>query len=104
MDFYEVLRVIAKAARSREVVEIYYPATESSSEGWREIEPYSLTTDVPPEGEHLVYSKDRLSPGHILNARIPETGETRSFIVGKIKQARTTKKKFTPKEGWKVEF
>ncbi len=104
MDFYEVLSVIAEAARQKEIAEIYYPKTENTPEGWREIEPYSLTTDIPPDGEHLIYGKDRLSPGHILNAKIPGIEEPRSFIIGKIKLARRTYRKFTPPKDWKVEF
>ncbi len=104
MDFREVLKIIADAARAKETVEIYYPITENSPEGWRELEPYSLTTDIPPEGEYLVYDQDRLSPGHIFNARIAGSKENgmRSFIVGKIRRARGTGKKFTPPTGWKI--
>jgi len=95
MDFRKVLEVIAKAAEKGETVEIYYPETENSLEGWREVVPYNLTTDIPPEGEVLLYGKDRLSPGHIFNAH-PVNGEDkelRSFIVGKIKLARLTNRK-----------
>ena len=66
-DFRKVLRTIAKAASRLETIKIYYPATENTPEGWREVEPYSLTTDIGSEGEHLIYGKDRLSPGHIFN-------------------------------------
>lgn len=95
MDFREILEVIAKAVKKKETVEIYYPETENSLEGWREVIPSSLTTDIPPEGEVLVYGKDRLSPGHIFNAYLvnEEDKELRSFIVGKIKRARFTNKK-----------
>ena len=54
-DFREILEIIAKAARKMETVEIYYPKTENTPEGWREVEPYSLTTDVGEEGEHLIF-------------------------------------------------
>lgn len=95
MDFREILEVIAKAVKKKETVEIYYPETESSLEGWREVIPFSLTTDIPPDGEVLVYGKDRLSPGHIFNAYLTngEDKEIRSFIIGKIKFARSTKRK-----------
>jgi len=61
IDFREILRIIAEAARKLETVEIYYPKTENTPEGWREVEPYSLTTDIGEEGEHLIYGEDRLS-------------------------------------------
>ncbi len=105
-DFREILKIIARAARNLETVGIYYPKTERRGEGWREVEPYSLATDVGEEGEHLVYGKDRLSPGHIFNAYTVGSGDDHcgSFIVGKIKAVRLTGKKFTPRHGWRVEF
>lgn len=106
MDYLEILRIIAKAARNLETVKIYYPETENSPEGWREVEPYSLTTDIPPEGEHLIYGEDRLSPGHIFNGYTVGSKEDHcgSFIIGKIKMARLTDRKFVPRNNWKVEF
>ena len=106
MDFKEILKIIAEAAKKLETVEIYYPVTESRPEGWREVEPYSLTTDIPPEGEHLIYGNDRLSPGHIFNGYTVGDKEEfcKSFIIGKIKQARFTGNKFIPRNNWKVEF
>ena len=105
-DYREILEIIAKAAKKSETVEIYYPKTENSPEGWREVEPYSLTTDAGPEGEHLIYGEDRLSPGHIFNAFTvsSKNNHCHSFIVGKIKNARPTGRKFKPRNNWKVEF
>lgn len=96
-DFKDILRVIAQAAFLGETVEIYYPKTENNPRGWREVDPWGLFTDIPPQGEKLSYEKDRLSPGHIFNA-FPCSGtkeksggiELRSFIVGKIKGVRRT--------------
>jgi len=104
MDFREILRIIAKAAKKTETVKIYYPKTENTPEGWREVEPYSLTTDIGPEGEHLVYGQDRLSPGHIFNGYTVRSRDNHcgSFIIGKIRKAKVTGKKFKPK--WPVEF
>lgn len=104
MDFKKIVEVIAKAARKRETIEIYYPKTENNSEGWREIEPYGLSTDTGPEGEHLIYGRDIVEPGHILNAFSlkGDSNHCRSFILGKIKKARPTQKKFKPK--WEIEF
>lgn len=106
MDFRKILAIIYKAARNHKTVEIYYPKTENSQGGWREIEPYSLSTDIGKQGEHLVYGEDLLSPGHILNAYTTNTKDNHcdSFIISKIKAARTTGKKFKPRNNWKVEF
>lgn len=106
MDFRKILAITDKAARSHKTVEIYYPKTENSPEGWREVEPYSLSTDIGKDGEHLVYGEDLLSPGHILNAYTINTKDKHcgSFIIGKIKAARVTGKKFKPRNNWKVEF
>ena len=106
MDFREILNIIAKAAQQLETIEIYYPKTERTPEGWREVEPYSLTTDIGEEGEHLIYGQDRLSPGHIFNGYTVDSGDDHcdSFIIGKIKAARFTGKKFIPRNNWKVEF
>ncbi len=90
MDFHEIAEIITKALIEKKIVEIYYPRTNKSEEGWREIEPESITTDIPPDGERLVAGEDRLSPGHILNAYDAgsKRKELKSFIFGKIKQAR----------------
>jgi len=106
MDYLKILRIIAEAAKNLKTVKIYYPKTENSKEGWREIEPYSLTTDIGEEGEHLIYGQDRLSPGHILNAYTVRSQDDHcdSFIVGKIKMAKPSNRNFVPRNGWKVEF
>jgi len=106
MDFRKTLRIIGEAAQKKETVEIYYPSTENTPEGWREVEPYSLTTDIGEDAEHLIYGKDRMSPGHIFNGYTVKSGDLHcdSFIIGKIKKARFTKKKFKPRNNWKIEF
>jgi len=106
MDYKTVLKLIATAARRGETVEIYYPKTENTLAGWREVEPYSLTTDVGEEGEHLVYGKEDIRPGHIFNGYTVGSNDDHcdSFIIGKIKRARLTGKKFRPRNRWKVEF
>ena len=106
MGFGEILEIIAEAAKKSEILEIYYPNTENSAEGWREVEPYSLTTDTGPEGEHLIFGQDRLSPGHIFNAFTVGSKDNHcdSFIIGKIRAARPTGRKFKPRHNWKVEF
>jgi hypothetical protein len=106
MELKEILKMIAGAARTLETIEIYYPKTENSQEGWREVEPYSIAIDIAPEGEHIVYGKEHVTPGHIFNAYTLRSKDDycHSFILGKIKKVRMTGKKFTPRESWKVEF
>jgi len=100
----EILKTIAEAGRKSETVDIYYSKTDNNPEGWREVEPYSLTTDTGAEGEHLIYGEDRLSPGHILNAFVVgnKKKHCHSFIIGKIKEVKLTGYRFKPK--WPVEF
>ena len=89
MDFYNIVEHVTESILKGQGLEIYYPRTENSEEGWRKIVPESITTDIPPEGEVLVVGKDRLSPGHIVNAYDhEEKGELKSFILGKIKKVR----------------
>jgi len=105
-DFRKTLFTIAKAAKNKETVLIYYAKTEHTEEGWREVEPYSIATDIGEEGEHLVYGEDLLKPGHILNAYSVKSKKKHcdSFIISKIKQAKLTNNKFTPRNNWLVEF
>jgi hypothetical protein len=92
MDFYRIIEAVNEAILKERILEIYYPKTENSEEGWRKILPKNVTTDIPPDGETLVVGKDRLSPGHILNAYDDKKSkELKSFILGKIKQARVVK-------------
>jgi hypothetical protein len=106
MDYQRILKIVASCAEKKETVEIYYPETENSSEGWREIEPYGLSTDIKEEGENLVYDKDIISPGHILNGYTlgSHNRTCHSFIIGKIKKARRTGRNFTPRNNWKINF
>lgn len=106
MDFQEIIGVIAQAGAKRETIKIYYPKTTGSTGGWREVEPYFLSNDTGEAAEHLVCGQDRLSPGHIFNAYTLGRGKTHydSFILGKIRAAKATNRKFKPRSGWKVEF
>ncbi len=94
MDFYKITEVVIDGITKGEEIEIYYSRTENKEEGWRKIVPKSISTDIPPNGEKLVVGKDRLSPGHILNAvdLDPENNGVKSFIIGKIKKARKLNK------------
>ena len=106
MDFKEIVKIIAGSAQNKETVMIYYPKTENTPEGWREVEPYSLAADVGPEGDHIVYGKERIEPGHILNAFTVGSSDKHcdSFILGKIKEVRETGKEFKPRRKWEIEF
>lgn len=104
MDFKDILEKIIQSAKKSETIEIYYPRTENSSAGWREVEPYSLATDVGKEGEHLIPDRETITPGHIFNAYTIGSRKKycHSFILGKIKKVKLTGKKFNPQ--WPVEF
>ena len=97
MDHREILEIVGKAVSKGETG-LYYPATESSPEGWREIEPDSFSVGTEIISEVLKYGKDEISPGHILNARTIGFGDTNthSFIIGKQK-ARPTRRKMIRK-------
>ncbi len=106
MDYRVLLEIIAHLAMRKETVEIYYPATENSSKGWREIGPYAITIDVGDDVKDLVYGKDLISPRHILRAYTIGSSKNRcySFIIGKIQKARITRRKFIPNKNWKIKF
>lgn len=106
MRFEKILKIIGEAGKSRETVRIFYPETDERKEGWREVEPYSITTDLLPDGEFLVYKKDHIRPGHILNAYNMGSGEneSHSFILGKIKAAKKTGRSFDSRKKWEVRF
>ena len=104
MNFADILKIIAGSAKNRKTVKIYYPKTEKTPAGWREVEPYSFATDVGKEGEHLVYGREIVTPGHILNAYTigSRNRHCSSFILGKIKKAKAGDYQFKPK--WKIEI
>ncbi len=106
IDFKDLIKIIGESGKKRKTIKIYYPETEKRKEGWREVEPYSLTTDIPPDGEYLVYDKDYISPGHIFNAYNIGSGEKdcHSFILGKIKDAQKTGRSFETTKKWEVKF
>lgn len=104
MRFKKIVKIIGKAGKNKKLVRIYYPETERHKEGWRTIEVYSLATDLPPRGEHLIYGEDRIRAGHILNAYTLSSrdADCHSFILGKIKKAVLTDESFNPR--WEVKF
>jgi hypothetical protein len=93
-EFEKITSYLIKSILDDGELEIYYSQTENTAEGWRRIKPKTITTDIPPDGEELVPGKDRLSPGHILNAHDNHNTkeELKSFIIGKIKDVRNIKK------------
>lgn len=99
MEHREILEIVAKAISKRETVDIYYPATDNSPEGWREIEPYGFFVGTETFSERLEYIRDPIEPGHILSARTIGFGDsgTHSFIIGKIRKARSTRRKMIGK-------
>jgi len=106
MDYLEVLKIIAEAGSKLETVEIYYPETENTPEGWREVEPYSLRTTTGENGEKLVYGIDEIKPEHIFYGYTVNSDDEHcdGFIIGKIQEARSTGNKFFPRNNWVVEF
>ncbi len=106
MRFKKIVKIIGEAGQNKETVNIFYPETEKKREGWREVEPYSLTTDIPPGAEYLVYGKDQIKPGHIFNAYTIGSGDKdcHSFILGKIKKAKRTGHNFEDRKKWKIRF
>ena len=95
MDHREILEIVTKAMSKGETVEIYYPATENSPEGWREIEPYGFFIGTETFSDRIDPERESIEPGHILNARTVGFGDakTHSFIVGKIRKVRPTGRK-----------
>ncbi|HQB18650.1 MAG: hypothetical protein BWY34_00139 [Parcubacteria group bacterium ADurb.Bin247] len=93
MDYIQVVNMINQSIKSKKTIEIYYPKTQNSPEGWREIEPFGFFDDIE-EGATKITSN--FSPGHILKAyTIGDTTKTlQSFIIGKIIKARKTNRKF----------
>lgn len=106
MTHAEIVQTITEAGLRVETIKIYYPKTERALEGWREVEPYSFSTDIGIEGEHLIPGREVIQPGHIFNGFTVASRDDHcdSFIIGKIKEARRTEKKFAPRNNWKVEF
>ena len=104
MRFKAIVKIIGTAGENRKLVRIYYPETERHKESWRTIEVYSLATDLPPKGEHLVYRQDHIRAGHILNAYTlgSNDNDCHSFILGKISRAQPLEESFDPR--WEIKF
>lgn len=93
MDYKNVVSIINQSIKSKKTIEIYYPKTQNSPEGWREIEPFNVFDDTE---DNALIIKNNFSPGHILKAyTIGDPSKTlQSFIIGKIIKARKTNRGF----------
>lgn len=93
MDYRRVVNIINQSIRDKKTLEIYYPKTQNSPEGWREIEPFGIFDDTDTNANIV---ENNISPGHILKAyTIGNSSKTlQSFIIGKIMKARKTNRKF----------
>ena len=60
---------------------------ERSPEGWREIEPEGFFVDVDCFSQKLIYQKDEIFPGHILNAKtfVDENFSEQTMIDKQVK-------------------
>ncbi len=93
MDYKNVVSMINQSIKGKKTIEIYYPKTQNSPEGWREIEPFGIFDDTEDNARII---KDNISPGHILKAyTIGDPYKAlQSFIIGKIMKARKTNREF----------
>ena len=106
MNYLEILEIIADNGSKRETVEIYYPKTENTAEGWREVEPYSLRTTTGKNGEKLTYGVNKVEPKHIFYGYTINSYDDHcdAFIIEKIENAKSTGNGFVPRNNWEVEF
>jgi len=79
---FDVINTIKQAAHGRKVLKIIYVEKDGTSEGWRYIEPYSLT-----DGES----------GEALFAWDKDKNGIRRFIVDHIQEAEITEQTYQPK-------
>ena len=77
----EILQVIRSSALAQRVVRIIYKEKDGTSEGWRYIEPYSLSQDG---GEPGLFAWDRSKNG------------IRRFSIDRIEYAEMTGEVFVP--------
>ncbi len=54
MNTKDIISVILSSFQKKRKIKIYYPKTTTRKEGWREIAPQSISTDLHPHGEQLV--------------------------------------------------
>lgn len=76
------LETIRTAGRAHKVVRILYTEKDGTSEGWRYVEPYSLSHD---DGEYGLFAWDRSKDG------------IRRFSVTRIQHIEMTDEAFSPR-------
>ena len=77
-----ILQIISQAARERKVLRIIYVEKDGSSEGWRHVEPYSLSNDDAEQG---LFAWDRSKNG------------IRRFSIDRISQAELSLESYIPR-------
>jgi len=77
-----ILQIISQAARERKVLRIIYVEKDGTSEGWRRVEPYSLSND---DGEQGLFAWD-----------ISKNG-IRRFSIDRINQAEISSEIYAPR-------
>lgn len=90
MDKQKILNTIAEGARSLFVLSIEYQEKDGSNEGHRLVEPYSIR-DVDTDKEAF-FAFDIAKDG------------IRRFSTDRILKVEITDQKFSPRNGWPVEF
>ena len=79
---YQILEIIKGAALKRNVLRIIYIEKDGTSEGWRYVEPYSLSHD---QGQIGLFAWDKNKNG------------IRRFSIDRIDSAEITSEIFTPR-------
>jgi predicted DNA-binding transcriptional regulator YafY len=79
---YQILETIKQAARAHLVLRIIYTDKDGTSEGWRQVEPYSFSGD---DGGQGLFAWDRTKDG------------IRRFTIERISQAELTADNFMPR-------
>ncbi len=79
---YQIIETIKQAAQAHLVLRIIYTDKDGTSEGWRQVEPYSFNGDDSEQG---LFAWDRTKDG------------IRRFTINRINQAEITAESFTPK-------
>lgn len=90
MNKQEILSTITEGARGLFVLSINYQEKDGSNEGDRLVEPYSMR-DVGTEKEGF-FAFDLAKDG------------IRRFSTDRILEVEITSQKFSPRNGWTVEF
>lgn len=90
MTKQEIINSITEGARSLSILSIEYQEKDDSNEEDRPVEPYSMR-DIGTDKEAL-FAFDIAKDG------------IRRFLIDRILKVEITTNKFTPRNGWTVEF